>query len=345
MRHVLLAFTIGLCALACIATASEASAEEPASEGDAAYRELIDQALSEFRHRNWPEARVLFRRAHDLHPNARTLRGMGIVSYEMRDYVAAVVALSGALSDSRQPLTDAQRKECETLLGRARTFVGSYALSVEPPGAELRLDGAQLVRDADGRALVPFGEHTLDARADGYTASTSRLSVQGGEQGELRIVLYPPQASPTPVRSSIEKRTEEEPQRVLAAHDEGAEEPASARGFRGHGLRYTWVALGASAAFGAVAAVAWPLGQREVDDLAASCDASAARGAPCVRGQVDTDRVQRFERLTNAMIGLAAAGVAATAVLMVLEWPREREPARKLALSLAPQQLSIAGRF
>src|SRR5690349_9454730 len=95
---------------------------------DAAYKELVEQALSEFKHKNWPEARVLFMRAHELNPNARTLRGMGIVSFEMRDYLNAVINLKAALEDKRQPLTEAQRKECDSLLTRARTYVGVYTL-------------------------------------------------------------------------------------------------------------------------------------------------------------------------------------------------------------------------
>ena len=48
-------------------------------DAEAQYKQLIQQALGEFRRQNWPEARVLFRRAHALSPNARTLRGMGVV--------------------------------------------------------------------------------------------------------------------------------------------------------------------------------------------------------------------------------------------------------------------------
>ena len=106
------------------------------AKDEGAYKELIEQALTEFKLKNWPEARVLFRRAHELNPNARTLRGLGVVSFEMRDYQQAVRQLSLALVDTRQPLTDVQRSECEGLLGRARTFVGSYSLRVTPATAK-----------------------------------------------------------------------------------------------------------------------------------------------------------------------------------------------------------------
>ena len=145
-----------------------------------AYKEQIEQALTEFRLKNWAEARVLFRRAHELNPNARTLRGLGVVSFEMRDYQQAVQHLSYALVDTRQPLTDAQRAECEGLLSRARTFVGSYALHVTPATAQATLDGAPLVRDHEGMVLVPLGEHTLRATAEQFQAApcASRFRVE-----------------------------------------------------------------------------------------------------------------------------------------------------------------------
>ena len=322
------------------ATPAAPKSAESDTGGSPEYRELIEQALVEFRHKNWPEARVLFRRAHDLSPSARTLRGMGVVSYEMRDYVQAVLQLSAALVDTRQPLNEGQRKEASALLARARTFIGSYTLLLEPSDAEVMLDGAQLVRDVEGRVLVAFGEHTLEASAPGHQRNVSKIAVQGGEHGELRIVLYRDTGDPQSGATSlgrVEKSVEQPPATTI----EDSTRRAPERGFNGRGLRYTWVALGASAAFGAAAAGVWFGGKGKVDELVESCDDSEARGIPCQRGSVDTSGVQRFERTTNALIGLSAASLATAVVLAAFEWPRER----KLALDVGPRQLSLRGSF
>jgi hypothetical protein len=331
------------CALAFSSRSPVAQAKADSATEASEYRELIEQALSEFKHKNWPEARVLFRRAHELSPNARTLRGMGVVSYEMRDYVHAVLELSAALVDARQPLTDAQRKECETLLGRSRTFVGAFALKLEPSSADVTLDGAPLVRDKDERVLVPFGEHTLRAVAPGFQDSTSKLAVQGGEQGELRIVLYRPQAvaSAAPT-SSVEKTVLSE---GPSAANPQVPPPQKPHGFIGHGLRYSWVALGAGAVLGAAAAATWFVGQGKVDDLDERCARLASAGVACQRGDVDTGAIQRYERATTALLGLTGAAVVAAGVLMSLEWPTERRREQKLALDLAPQRISVRGSF
>jgi len=342
------AFIGALCVMACLSGRARAQGEHVDDERvDATqsvqYRELIGQALDEFKRKNWPESRVLFRRAHAISPSARTQRGIGMVSYEMRDYPDAVVALSSALSDSRQALTDAQRSECENLLSRARTFVGTYVLTLEPAQANVMLDGAPLVREADGRVLVPFGSHTLRATADGYAESITRLSVQGGEQGELRVTLNRPDAVAQP--SVVEKNVAVAPPTSLATEPE----PRNDR-FLGHGLRYSWIALGTTAALGAASAIVWFTGQHKVDDLNDKCGTQASLGTPCQRGTLDVSGPHRYEHATTALLGMTGAALVATGVLVSLEWPTEkrrrasRAPAH-LALDVAPQRVSLRGSF
>ena len=64
------------------------------------YTSLLEEAVSEYDARRYEEARALFRKAHDISPNARTLRGIGMASFELREYVEALRALEGALAAS-----------------------------------------------------------------------------------------------------------------------------------------------------------------------------------------------------------------------------------------------------
>jgi hypothetical protein len=313
-----------------------------AQEGgeDAVYKDLIEQALGEFKHKNWPEARAAFARAHERNPNARTLRGLGVVSFEMRDYVNAAVNLKAALDDTRQPLNDVQRKECEGLLARAHSYVGVFVLKLEPPDAHVLLDGAAPSRDAEGHVLVPFGDHVVSASAPGRQAGSTRLHVQGGERGEIALVLPPEGAAPV---ASV-PGPPGEPAPPAAAPSGGAAmsaTPAARDGFGGHGLKYTWVALGASALFGGTAGLMWSLGQNELDDLDQNCRDLADTADACTRENTDTDQVKLYQNLTNASIGISAAALVTAAVLMGVEWPRERQ----LALDVGPGSVSLRGAF
>lgn len=62
------------------------------------YRELIAEAVAEYEARHFEEARALFRRAHAMFPNARTMRGQGMAEFELRNYRGAIQCFESALS-------------------------------------------------------------------------------------------------------------------------------------------------------------------------------------------------------------------------------------------------------
>src|SRR5262245_2196729 len=112
--------------LACLSLSLPHTAAAQARGGsseDAEYRQVVEEALAEFNRGNWEEAAALFERAHRLNPSARTLRGMGLTAYEARRYVDATRHLSEALTETRRPLTPAQREEVTQTLDRARRFI------------------------------------------------------------------------------------------------------------------------------------------------------------------------------------------------------------------------------
>lgn len=153
------------------------------------YRRLVGDAVGEFEEANWPEARALFERAHDLYPNARTLRGIGMCAFEMRDYQDAVENLLFALEDTRRPLTPEQRRATEDLAERAMGFIGRFALTLEPPEAQLTVDDAVVSPNRRGELILAVGEHELVVRAAGFETLHRRIDVHGGESEDLALVL------------------------------------------------------------------------------------------------------------------------------------------------------------
>lgn len=172
------------------------------------YERLVTEALEESAAGRWAEARALFTQAHEAYPNARTLRGIGVVSFELRDYVAALRALRAALEDERRPLTDAQRAEAEQVIERARAFVAIYTVDALPEDARLIVDGHPATLEPDGTLLLGVGEHDLTVRLPSHD-SDARLTVRGGEEGRLPVVVAAlpmtapePAAPPPPLEAS-----------------------------------------------------------------------------------------------------------------------------------------------
>lgn len=179
------------------------------------YRPLITRALSESREAHWEEARALFRRANELYPNARALRGLGMASFELRDYAESVRALRASLAHAVQPLTGEQHTQVEGLLAQALLFVGSYTL-VAPDDVVVTIDDRPIVREPDGTILLGLGAHRARARSRDGRSADSAFDVQGGESGPLPIDFAPlapvsPAAIVVPVETPVETSHAEVP--------------------------------------------------------------------------------------------------------------------------------------
>jgi hypothetical protein len=165
---------------------SGASAEPPV-----AYDEAIDAALHEFDLGNYAEARSRFLRAHKLFASARTLRALGMVEYELKNYGDAIERLSEALASTVKPLEGGVRAETEQLLANAKSYVARFKLELLPAGASVLLDGVPVESSPAGVVVLQVGDHQLEFRAPGRLSEKRRIKVVGGEEDTLRVALRP----------------------------------------------------------------------------------------------------------------------------------------------------------
>jgi tetratricopeptide (TPR) repeat protein len=164
------------------------AAPAPAS---AEYSRVIDEALEEYRLLHYEEARSLFERAHAIEPSARTLRGLGMVEFELRHYVRASELLEEALKSERRPLTPEQREAVERLLARTRLYISEYKLSVRPEPIQLSIevDGKPVALAPDRRVVLEAGEHTLRIIAPNAEPTVLKLDAKGGAAQTLQVTL------------------------------------------------------------------------------------------------------------------------------------------------------------
>jgi hypothetical protein len=172
------------------AQSDESSEASAASPGDpAGYRQIVNEAVREFAAHNYEESRSLFRRAHVLHPNARTHRGLGLAEFELRNYGECIRHLEAALQSSIKPLTAELRDDTARMLTRANGFVARVVLNVRPDVSRVVVDGVALQLPASEALVLRIGEHTLELQAPGFVTEKRKLNVQGGELQTLNIVL------------------------------------------------------------------------------------------------------------------------------------------------------------
>lgn len=167
---------------------SAQSEAEPSAEVQAVYREVVTRAVSEFDAQRFAEARALFLRAHELWPSARTLRTLGMTSFELGKYPRALEELTAARDDPRRALPDDQRAKLLSLLERTHSFVGRYHIQLSPVDASLSVDGAPR---AERELVLALGEHVLIVRAQAHVELRRALTVQGREDEALVLALKP----------------------------------------------------------------------------------------------------------------------------------------------------------
>ena len=286
------------------------------------YRSLLSEAVAEYDARRYEEARALFRRAHELSPNARTLRGIGMASFELREHVEALRALEGSLVEQHRPLTAAQRQQVEGLLERTRAFVGRFVLHLTPPETALRVDGASVNLEPDGTLLLSFGRHAVTADAPGRMIESRELNVIGGERQELTFRLRTHQSVEPPADTLAVAAPVPTAPAQPAVDLTQKEQPASSSSAAG------WF-LGAGAlAAGTVAGAIW---WRERSSAVDQCQAALKDPTKMTCDNPDDLASQRRVAI-GVTVGLAV-GTAALAIVGVVNLPKSDKSAQKPAES------------
>jgi tetratricopeptide (TPR) repeat protein len=291
----------GACrACAVIAFVASLLAVQPAwaQAEDPRYTALLADAVAEYGAGNYAEARALFAQAHAVLPNARTLRGMGMAAFELREYADALRHLRAALASKDRPLTADQRAHAEGLLRRAHAYVGSFVVALQPADASLLVDGVPAVLEPDGTLLLSLGRHELTARCPTCQDLSRTVVVRGGETGTLTLQLEPRVSEAT---APAVARDAAEPSHRAASDRSGAR----------------WLLGGAGvAAASAVATGLWWANRRQELTV---CE------APNVCANEDALERQRRAALGMTVgLGLGAVALAATGTALMLSARRGR---------------------
>ena len=289
------------------------------AQEDDAYRELVHEAVQEHAAGRFAEARALFRRAHQRSPNARTLRGIGMTNFELRQYAATIVAMEAALAETRRPLTDEQAAGARDLIERSHSFVARYTLVPTAATEGVRVDGVAAVVDAEGELLVDLGVHEVEVSCQGCASDPRRVRVVGGERAELDFTS---EAATEPIDDPVEATEPVDP----TEPDEGG------------GLSAMTIGLLAGAAVAGAGAIGTGLWWRDRNGELDACDART----DCLnRDRLATER----NATVGVALGLSVAAVALLTVGLLTMGGDEDDDGRALRCVPAGMGMACAGSF
>lgn len=153
-------------------------------------RELFEQGVSYASQERWGEALEYFRRSRALVQRPSTLFNIGVALLRLGRPTEALRALDDYLRTA-DPQGDAERRaEARRMLEVALQSTARLTVGVEPPAAEVRVDGERVPGEGATREVqLDPGDHRIEASADGYEPVEREVSVLPGERRTTRLQL------------------------------------------------------------------------------------------------------------------------------------------------------------
>jgi tetratricopeptide (TPR) repeat protein len=285
---------------------------------DAAYDAALDRALTAHAAGDFGQAEASMREAHALSPNARTLRGLGVILYAQGRYLEAIEPLEAALQSETRALSAELRRGVEELLVRVWQRVGRLTLRIDPAESRVLIDGAAPVPHGPTEIVLAAGEHRVEVSAPERAAYALTLRIQAGSRDSLHVVL-------APVRRAGSAGAAESGRPLQAAQNRPDAAP--------HAPRWTprlrnSLSIGGAALFAAGAA-SWLTGYLRFVALEKHC---AGKEAGCAFEDAEAryDR-KRIAPLTSAGVVVLSTGAAlllAVGAVELWRWYSRRHASR-----------------
>lgn len=293
--------------------------------------DLLARALAAYEDGRFAEARRLFVQAHTEAPTARTLRGLGVVSYAMGDYVEAAAYLEAALRHPVRPITAELRELVVHLLEETRRHLGRVVFEGVTDDAQIEVDGVRVSLDESAGVYVAPGRHLVRVRGIGTEAIEASIDVEAAASVTVPVPTAEDVAPTTDPEADAAPETERfEPDTSVVA---ASSLLATRRDARRRRLALGTSIAGAATAVGggALILVAGLRFRRLVNDCELGCTREA------IDARYANDRIRGLSRAGIVTLSLGAVALVASGVVW---WTRPRDTVGEDALLIGPDTLA-----
>ena len=169
---------------------SFAQDKDKAANVDDQARKLIFLGLDAFRLGNWLDAELAYQGAWKLKRGFDVATSLGEVEFRLGKYHEAAEHLAYAVK--HLPVTADPKKKAglQKLLDEARSKVGEVAVTVNTEKAEVFVDKVLVgVAPLELPLFVTPGNHTIEAKREGYTTATQSITAAAGSSQNAALVL------------------------------------------------------------------------------------------------------------------------------------------------------------
>ncbi|MFT3775098.1 MAG: PEGA domain-containing protein [Minicystis sp.] len=216
------------------------------------------------------------------------------------------------------------RERMTKALEQCQKDVGALHVSADPRGASIWIDGARSGESPlPDDVFVDPGDHTVEARLDGYTAAVQQVHVEKGNAAAVTLTLVPvvkqaPPVDPTPTVAPVKRRS------LIPGLALGA---VSVVGLAG-GIAF--ISMSSSSKSEAEAMSQSIVGNHQ-SCVGGAGNYDAARCGPL------NDKAKAYATYHNVAVGaFIAGGIAAAGTAAYFLWPSKRAGATGHDLRVAP---------
>ena len=273
-------------------------------------RTHYERALKFYDEGVYDAALVELSRAYELNPSYRIVYNMAQARVAMRDYAGAVESFQRYLREGAGQVPNDRVAAVRAQLNDLQQRVGSLTIETDVAGSEVLVDDVVVgAAPLSAPVLVNAGMRRVTVRHPDYPARNERVSVAGGEQLRMSVLLRPRQ-SEAALASARNEPTSEAAAPVTAQRQSAELQPLAAYEVKADAPDRTaaWLMTGVTGALAATAIVCAVVAQSQNSSL----DERRSRpGEDEVKFNEDRDALQRTALLTDVftIAAVASAGV------------------------------------
>jgi hypothetical protein len=186
------------------AAPAQASAPAPQSGGPVTAKSLYDEGVDLTAAKDFKGAEAKFLQAWNLQKTYDIAANLGEVEMLLDRPAEAAFYLKYALNNYPASGKTDKREWIENRLGEAKARSASVTVSVNVPGADVRINGKPAGKTPiDGEVFVPPGDCTIEVSAPDYQPGGKKVQAAAGSAQKVQIDLVPSRSSGVPLPALV----------------------------------------------------------------------------------------------------------------------------------------------